>query len=228
MTYSIKMLIKEKNETLSTVANKLHLSRPTLDTYIILYERGEMLPKVFYQEIFDTLFSDYNISLEAFKERLDMCEEVILSDKKDVSIGLLSRRADRAAKLMKQLHQNISYEKFDEELYEFINLVITNYSDDTIYNLVQFFIMLYGKKDVSQASDFQIAYFAELYHAFDNLNRSEIHFDYRDWTKYREKCQRAKRYNEMGDIRIEREYINRKEEEIRRLLYGNKIWGMEF
>lgn len=45
MKYTIKAFIKEKNETVSSVAQKLHLSRPTFDTYILIYEEGKRLPK---------------------------------------------------------------------------------------------------------------------------------------------------------------------------------------
>ena len=45
MRYSIKAFIKEKNETVSNVASKLQLSRPTFDTYIAAYESGLKLLK---------------------------------------------------------------------------------------------------------------------------------------------------------------------------------------
>lgn len=228
MKYTIKTFIKEKNETVSTVANKLHLSRPTFDTYIMIYESGEPLPKKLYQKVFDSLFSDYRISSEAFKERLDICEEVLLTKTNSDSIDFLSRRADRAARLMNQIRQNIDYENFDEELYEFINLVITNYSDDVIYNLVQFFLMLYGKKDTVKATNLQIAYFSELFHALEKLNAKEIHFSYSDWKRYQEKCEKARISNELGSREEEQERLKQIEEELRRQLYGNTIWGLEF
>lgn len=79
MKYTIKAFIKDKNETVSSVANKLQLSRPTFDTYIMIYEERLPLPKAKYQRIFDSLFSDYYISSNAFKERLDMCETILTS-----------------------------------------------------------------------------------------------------------------------------------------------------
>lgn len=56
MRYSIKAFIKEKNETVSNVASKLQLSRPTFDTYIAAYESGLKITKGRYQKIFDSLF----------------------------------------------------------------------------------------------------------------------------------------------------------------------------
>ena len=45
MRYTIKAFIKEKNETVSNVASKLQLSRPTFDTYIAAYESGLKITK---------------------------------------------------------------------------------------------------------------------------------------------------------------------------------------
>ena len=56
MRYSIKAFIKEKNETVSNVASKLQLSRPTFDTYIAAYESGLKITKGRYQKIFDSNF----------------------------------------------------------------------------------------------------------------------------------------------------------------------------
>ena len=65
--------------------------------------------------------------------------------------------------LMNEIRDNIRYNGLDNDLYKFINLVITNYSEDIFYNLVQFFLILYGIKDMSHVTDFQTAYFSELY-----------------------------------------------------------------
>lgn len=114
MKYTIKAFIKDKNETVSSVANKLQLSRPTFDTYIMIYEEGLPLPKAKYQRIFDSLFSDYYISSNAFKERLDMCETILTSGMQYNSIEFLTRRADRVSTLIERIRQNINFENLDE------------------------------------------------------------------------------------------------------------------
>ena len=228
MEYMINALIEAKNETVSSVASKLQLSRPTFDTYIAMYEDGELLPKMRYQKIFDSLFSDYYISQEAFHERLDMCENVLLYGGNVDSVAFLSKRADRASRLMNQIRQNINYEKFDEELYEFLDLVISHYPDDIFYHLIQFFLMLYGKKDTRQATDFQVAYFSNLFRAFDQLDQNAIHFDYSDWLRYQKKCENARVCEKLGTIKLEQERLKLEEQKLRRKLYDNKSWGMEF
>lgn len=224
MKYAIKAFIKDKNETVSSVANKLQLSRPTFDTYIMIYEEGSPLPKAKYQKIFDSLFSDYYISSNAFKERLDMCEAILTNHMRCESIEFLSRRADRASRLIERIHKNINYENFDDDLYEFINLLVENYTDDVFYNLVQYFLMLYGKKSVDQVNELQMAYFAEFFHAFDNFNKDSIQYNLSDWERYRQRCEKARINNELGHLKLEQEQLKSREEDLRRQIYGNTVW----
>ena len=107
----IKAFIKEKNETVSNVASKLQLSRPTFDTYIAAYESGLKITKGRYQKIFDSLFSDYYISSDVFKERLELYHELLKSESKNEPIEYLSKRADRTSMLMNEIRDNIRYSK---------------------------------------------------------------------------------------------------------------------
>ena len=156
-----------------------------------------------------------------------MCETFLKNGLQYESIDYLSRRADRASELVNNIRQSIRYDNLDADLYEFINLLICNYSDDVFYNLVQYFLMLYGKKDVSQVNDLQVAYFSELYHAFNKINRNEITFNLLDWKDYKEKCKRDCMKEKLGDLMLQQEHIKKQDYEIRRQLYGNTIWEFD-
>ena len=223
MRYTIKAVIKEKNETVSNVASKLQLSRPTFDTYIAAYESGLKITKGRYQKIFDSLFSDYYISSDVFKERLELYHELLKSESKNEPIEYLSKRADRTSMLMNEIRDNIRYNGLDNDLYKFINLVITNYSEDIFYNLVQFFLILYGKKDMSHVTDFQTAYFSELYCALSEIDQNEITFNLKDWEKYKKISRDAYLREQLRYMEIEKENIMQKQEEIRRQIYENTI-----
>ena len=54
---NIKKQIKNYDITLSTLADNLFISRPTLNSYIYLYENNKKIPSRRYQIIFDKLFS---------------------------------------------------------------------------------------------------------------------------------------------------------------------------
>ena len=106
---------------------------------------------------------------------------------------------------------------------QFINLVITNYSEDIFYNLVQFFLILYGKKDMSHVTDFQTAYFSELYCALSEIDHNEITFNLKDWEKYKKISRDAYLREQLRYMEIEKENIMQKQEEIRRQIYENTI-----
>ena len=146
MNYTIKTFIKDKNETVSSVANKLKLSRPTFDSYIEIYENNKIIPKQIYQKVFDGLFADDRIPTDVFKGRLEMYEMILAKGRRDEDIDFISRRADRVSKLMNRLRENIEYEEIDKDLYDFIDVIIQRYSDNAIYQMVQFFLRLYGKR----------------------------------------------------------------------------------
>lgn len=227
MDHTIKSFIKEKNETVSTVAYKLQLSRPTFDTYIAIYEQNLPLPKKIYQRIFDSLFSDYNIAPDVFKERLDIYELILIEGVNIDNIDFFSRRVDRVSRLMSRIRGNINYEELDEELYIFIDLLIKHYSDDMLYQVVQYFLRLYGKKDMTQITELQIAFSSELFHTFNKLNQNEIAFRYSDWNSYTQVCQRAQIREKLGRVQLEKERLIKEENKLRRQLYGNKIWGLD-
>ena len=69
MLYMVKTILKRNNVLLSQFASDLNIPRPTLDSYIKTYDRGETLTNNLYQKIFDFLFADLMISNEEFVKK---------------------------------------------------------------------------------------------------------------------------------------------------------------
>lgn len=228
MKYTIKAFIKEKNETVSSVAQKLHLSRPTFDTYILIYEEGKRLPKENYQKVFDSLFSNYGISSSVFKERLDMCSIFLeKSDSKD-SLSILSQKADQLSLLMERLRKEMCYGKSNKDLYEFIDLLLSNYHNELFYNLIQYFLILDGRKSLTGIKELQVAYFANFYHAFKNIESDIVSYEISDWVAYKNECQSMSVKKQLQKLGVEKRELERREQELRRLLYENTNWRMGF
>ena len=53
---NVKNQLKNLGITLAEFADKLQISRPTLDSYIQIFESGDKIPKEKYQTIFNKLF----------------------------------------------------------------------------------------------------------------------------------------------------------------------------
>lgn len=222
MMYSIKAFIKNKGETLSSIACKLKLSRPTFDTYISMYEEGLPIPKARYQKVFDQLFSDKDIATDIFKARLDTCAE-FLDGKTDChSIEHMSMKADRMSAFVSQLRQNMNYQKMNSDLYDFINLLITHSSDDIFYHLMQYFLLFYGKKDITQISDLQKAYYSEFHRTFNLFEKQDIVYSITEWKEYQKQCENAQAKNKP--YALQQEQILSYSKELRREIYDNRIW----
>ena len=66
----IKQYLKDVGITQKEFAERIGLSRPTLDTYIEMFEQGQTIPKERYDIIFKRLFGSDNDSIEEFAENL--------------------------------------------------------------------------------------------------------------------------------------------------------------
>ena len=147
MEYTIKSFIKEKKETFSSVADKLHLSRPTFDSYIYIYEREHNLPKIKYKQIFDYLFLDYAISDITFKNRLDLCN-IYLSQKKENENEQFLKDAECSIKLIEEIQKKICKQNYNVQLLKTIDIIVSNYEDESFRDLLQILTILYNSKSV--------------------------------------------------------------------------------
>lgn len=76
----IKEKLKKYNITLTQFSNILNVSRPTLDTYIRLYESGQDLPNDKYKFLFDSVFSEDVENEFDFQEQLDRAHYLLQRD----------------------------------------------------------------------------------------------------------------------------------------------------
>ena len=70
----IKGQLKQIDVKVSKLAAGLEISRPTFDSYLELYEKGETIPNDKYQIIFEYLFSNGCVSAVEFAQRYDLFE----------------------------------------------------------------------------------------------------------------------------------------------------------
>ncbi len=79
---NIKGQLKSIDVKVSKLAGGLGVSRPTLDSYIDLYERGEKIPNAKYQEVFSYLFDKENASAIEFAQKYDYVKRTMLHELK--------------------------------------------------------------------------------------------------------------------------------------------------
>jgi hypothetical protein len=160
----IKLRLKELGIKLLEFAKELDISRPTLDNYIALYEKGEDLPSEKYQIIFESLFDDGIETKEEFQDVLDRYHHLIQRDKvlgvKDLSV----ERTDLLSDLIGLITKDIESEDYCKDIYAFINMLVRSYKEVPTYRrFSDYFLYLNGKKDINDIVEEDKAFYGNFY-----------------------------------------------------------------
>lgn len=220
MNYSIKAYIKACNETVSSVAERLRLSRPTFDTYINLYETGLPIPKERYQKLFEQLFQEEPLPQSVFKERLIMCTSIIERNMDYEKITYIAKQSDRTSQLFERIHYGVENKILDDDALEFLDLFVSEYSNDYYYNLVQYFL----HEDMHRGMD-HIIDIRESYSSYYNYLHERWTAEGADNNDLGAKSI-DKHYMTLGSERKKRDLDERvsQKDVARRKLYDNKNW----
>lgn len=150
----IKPRLKEMGIKLLDFAKDLAISRPTLDNYIALYDKGEPLPSDKYQIIFDSLFNDGVNTKEEFKNVLNSYHDLI---QRDIVLGVKDfsvEKTDMLNALIMLIRKDIATDDYSKDVYAFINMLIRSYRDVPTYKrFSNYFLFLNGKKDINEIAE---------------------------------------------------------------------------
>lgn len=221
----IKRYLKSMGITQKDLADRLSLSRPTLDNYIELYEAGEKIPKERYQIIFDALFVIPHDTKEDFLEELTRCTDLLSRDRVLGTMELSTEGADFVSGMMKNIRNDIAREGWNKNIYIFINMLLSNYRDNEIFlNLAEYFLVLNGVIDKSEITKQQIPYFTKFYRAFHELVENDTFFIEEDYQAFLHRC------DEIKNINSERKRKSRKElmKLFQEKMEQNEKMGIEF
>lgn len=127
----IKLRLKQYNITLSEFAAMLFLSRPTLNTYIKLFENQRKIPDKKYQILFDRLFSQ-ELDEEKFRENITQGNLLLAKDNVLETTKLSPERTDLLNFIIEDMKSDLETLDADEEFYIFIRVIINNYKKISI------------------------------------------------------------------------------------------------
>ncbi|SFO03623.1 hypothetical protein SAMN04487831_106128 [Pseudobutyrivibrio sp. UC1225] len=129
----IKNTLKRMNVTQSEFANAIGVSRPTLDAYIDQFQKTGHIIKDEYNQIFINLFASAEISYQEFHEKLQM----VVCDKKrenNINTCALDDNAEEYIyRVQKAMISDMLEGDWDEKIYYYILLTISNYKNDEIF-----------------------------------------------------------------------------------------------
>ena len=179
---SIKEYLKSVGISKQDFAIEIKLSRPTLDSYIDMYEKSGWIPKERYQIIFDNLFREELTEVE-FKEKLKKMHGLLVRDTRLGTEKLGARAADEVARLKNRMLRDMSEEGWSPSVYAFMEMLLDNYRRDAVFRrLAEYFYFLNRSESYVDATEEQKPYFANFYKTFDSMYKDDpLSFDEKDY-----------------------------------------------
>lgn len=151
---NIKSYLKSVHVTQLELAEKLSLSRPTLDAYIQQFEQNEQIARGKYQLCFEQLFG---IPLKTecdFKKTLESVELYIKQEQSFQSEEIFTKENTILSLVTNSIQKDLSKPDADFNTYVFINLIIQNYrKNKSIQFIINYILALYARKETSTMSD---------------------------------------------------------------------------
>lgn len=203
---NIKMLLKEYDCTLSEFANALFLSRPTLNSYIHLYENNHKISDKKYQILFDRMFSK-KIEKEEFYRMLEKCNTLVAKDQILETTDLSPRKTDIIIRIVEDIKRDFNSDGADENIYIFIRMIINYYKKlPLLKKISNYFLSLNNKINYDDLSKKEKEDVLLLYQCFDSLKNDEVSINFKKWEiKFKERIKSIESQNK----KIEEEINNR-------------------
>ena len=196
---NIRKKLQQNNLTLSNFAELLNISRPTLNSYIKIFESDSYIPNEKFQIIFEELFN-HNLSNEEFYERLNKYHNLLQRDK---AMGVLELEADATdlfTSVMNSIKKDFYSDKYDKNIYVFINMLISSYKSEEIFShLVKYFLVL---NDIISFCDIDLkkeSYLLHYFTMFENDKRNNLNYDVRLENKFINRIEEIKRIKKKSE-----------------------------
>lgn len=172
----IKKNLKALDVKISKLATDLGISRPTLDTYIEYYERGQQIPNEGYQKIFEYLFSNDEMNSIEFAQKYDYVKRVMLKDAKSgVERNYQSQREEMLSEKVKGM---IDSGEIDKSLLEFMNLFASNKDNGLVKAIYNYFNYTNGYIDMKheEISDNDKALYSQFCKLFEGYQNGNVEY----------------------------------------------------
>ncbi|MDF2677437.1 MAG: hypothetical protein K0Q97_1760 [Bacillota bacterium] len=179
----IKGRLKEFDIKIGEFANKLKITRPTLDKYIEQFENEGVVANNKYQFVFESLFSKHTKSKEEFKADLERFHYLLERDEFIGAINLDVNRTDLMTSVIKRIRDDLSQDGYNEGVYRFINMLVTNYREDDVFlDFTDYFLYLNGVLNIETIEENKKAFLSNCYRLMHcdkccNLETDEKYFN---------------------------------------------------
>lgn len=216
---NIKNRLKKIGITLAELASKLKISRPTLDSYIDMFESNQVIPKEKYQKIFECLFSSNIDDRETFIKLLEHCNDLIERDTLLGTFELGVNKTDIITSVIDEMKKDMYSETWDEDIYIFINMLLRSYKREPIFkHLATYILTLNGKKDVELLDNEEKKYISNYYKVFYKDKNNLLMLDDEYLEKFLKRVHQMKKTEKENRDEMEKELIEKVNEKVKELL----------
>lgn len=187
----IKEKLKMFDIAIGEFAEKLKITRPTLNNYIKQFEEGENIPNSKYQFIFERLFDDGIDSKSEFVEELERFHYLIERDKFIGTADFNMEKTDLLTSVMESIRSDLAKEDYDKGVYKFINKLVTSYRSESIFiKFVNYFLYLNNIYEVNEIKNEDKAFISNCYKLMNEDKNNNLKIDREYFSKFitRAKC----------------------------------------
>ncbi len=207
MNTNIKKRLKEYGITLTIFAQKLNISRPTLDMYIETYESGFKIKQKKYQTIFNTLF-DNDITSSDFHRQLEQFSRMINREKLLGMIELEPEDSDTLMRLFFKMIGDFKTTSCNKDIYAMIGLIIDNYrNSNEIKDVTNYFLtinLLNDYNKLSSQNQYIIASYHKMFKEFEK-NRTKLFLPRQEIDEFKKYLSELKKDKEEKEKYIKKE-----------------------
>lgn len=222
---SIKKILQMNDITLSDFAAFLKISRPTLNNYIGIFENSEEIPNQKYNIIFNELFGGDELSKAEFIDKLSNYKNMLERDAKLGISNLSAEMTDLCTYTIKNISKDFKTEDFDKNIYIFINMLISNYKREPIFNhIVKYFLVLNGIEDYKNIDFHADSYLLHYYQLFSKEKKCSLDYDENLKKQFLNRIKEINNHTNSKNELVENKIKQLLEEEISKLTnFGIKI-----
>lgn len=189
---NIKAKLKSYDTTLAELAKLLYISRPTLNTYISMFENNQKLSNEKYQIIFEALFSN-----ELSKEDFDKCvcrfNNMITRDELLGTSSLNPVKTDTIYYLIDEMKKDLYADDSNEKVYVFIRMLLNSYRNVPVFeDLIDYFLTLNNLSELSSYNINKQKKLSMYYNFFSKIRDNKITHDQRNLDLFIERIEQLK------------------------------------
>ena len=212
----IKDYLKSIHMTQKELADRLGLSRPTLDTYIQMFQMNEPLPRDKYQVVFEQLFTNPLKNDKEFRETLD---EYALFLKQEQVLGTNSMSTEEAyimSLVTQEIKKDLCKNDANIDIYVFINLLIHNYrKNPVLMQMVEYFLLLYSRKNANDIEEYDKVIISNYHKLLQN--KEKLVFQPKSFDDLLEYANKSKKVNAMAKEQIQQQMLQKLETKMKQL-----------